>query len=327
LRQAAGTVTFPVVLVLTRPGEDPPAGLRTVVTIGAYDGVHVGHRAVIAEVQRQAAARGVQSAVVTFVRHPAMVVRPASAPLLLTDLEQKLELLSSTGLDVATVVHFDQARSAEEPEDFIAELVECLGMRALVVGEDFHFGRGRRGNVSLLRDLGQTMGFDVLGIGLVGASGLTSEGTKVSSTGIRALLAEGRVDEAATLLGRWHEVRGTVEEGDRRGRDLGFPTANVAVPAEICLPADGIYAGWYVRPDGAEVPAAISLGRRPTFYEAQEKSLLEAHCLDFGDDLYGESARVRFVKRLRGEQKFPSVEALVEQMALDVAGARAALGS
>jgi riboflavin kinase/FMN adenylyltransferase len=261
------------------------------------------------------------TAVVTFDRHPAMVVRPESAPKLLTDLDQKLELLAATGLDYAVVVHFDEQRSAESAEDFVREvLVGCLRARAVVVGHDFHFGHRRGGNVPLLQRMGAELGFDVLGIKLVG------DGEAVSSTRIRALLAEGRVDEAAQLLGRPHEVRGVVIRGDARGRDLGFPTANIAVPPEIALPADGIYAGWYERPEGTLHAAALSLGRRPQFYDAARQSLLEAYLLDFDGDLYGEPARVRFVARLRGEARFDSVGALVEQMGRDVSDARQALG-
>lgn len=306
--------------VITDPASCPATG-GTVVTIGAYDGVHNGHRTLIADVRRLAAERGCASAVVTFDRHPAMVVRPASAPSLLTDLEQKLELLSETGVDYTLVVHFDEQRAAESAEDFVEEiLVGCLHARSVVVGHDFHFGRDRKGNVSLLMQLGAQHGFDVFGVTLV-----EDHGVAVSSTQIRGLLSSGDVEGAAALLGRPHEVRGVVTEGDRRGRELGFPTANVAVPAEIQLPADGIYAGWYRRPNGAVVPAAISLGRRPTFYEHAEKSLLEAYLIDFAGELYGEVARVRFVKRLRGEQKFESVDALTAQIAKDVDATRQAL--
>lgn len=298
----------------------PPEG--TVVTIGAYDGVHLGHRALIDRVRSMAATLGCESAVVTFDRHPAMVVRPDSAPRLLTDLEQKLELLAETGVDYVLVVHFDEERSHESAEEFVHEvLVGCLAARAVVVGHDFHFGHGRRGNVPMLQAMGAELGFDVLGISLV-----AEDGEPISSTRIRALLAEGDVAGASALLGRPHEVRGVVERGDARGRDLGFPTANVSVPAEILLPADGIYAGWYLRAEGSRVPAAISLGRRPTFYEAAEKSLLEAHLLDFSGDLYGERARVQFIGRLRGEERFDRVEDLVAQMEKDVAATRAALG-
>lgn len=307
--------------VITDPAACPVLP-GTVVTIGAYDGVHLGHRALIADVRRMAAERDCASAVVTFDRHPAMVVRPESAPKLLTDLDQKLELLASTGVDYALVIHFDERRATESAEDFVTEiLVGCLHARAVVVGHDFHFGHGRRGNVPLLMQMGADYGFDVLGIKLI-----EDHGTPVSSTEIRRRLAEGDVDAAAELLGRPHEVRGVVAEGDKRGRELGFPTANVAVPSEIQLPADGIFAGWYQRPNGDVHAAALSLGRRPTFYESADASLLEAYLIDFEGDLYGEEARVRFVKRLRGEQKFDSVDALTEQIARDVDATRAALG-
>jgi len=296
----------------------------TVVTIGAYDGVHRGHRALIGVVTDRARELGVSSAMVTFDRHPATVVRPESAPKLLTDTEQKLELLADTGLDWVVVVHFDDQRASESAEDFVNEvLVGCLRARSVVVGEDFHFGRGRRGNVALLRSLGADLGFDVMGVGLVTVPGLDEP---VSSTAIRTALSRGEVETAARLLGRPYEVRGTVETGDRRGRELGFPTANVAVPAEILVPADGIYAGWYTRPDGETRSAAISVGRRPTFYESGPR-LVEAYLLDFDDDLYGEEARVRFVAKLHDEEKFDSAEALVAQMHKDVEATREALNS
>lgn len=299
----------------------------TAVTIGAYDGVHLGHRAVIARVRDLAAAHGLATAVVTFDRHPAAVVRPDSAPPLLTDLEQKLELLATTGVDYTLVLHFDDARSKEPAEEFVTEvLVGGLNARAVVVGEDFHFGHRRSGNVALLRDMGAKLGFEVLGIDLVGTDGRPAAGEeRVSSTAIREALSHGDLARANQLLGRCHEVRGAVVDGDKRARELGFPTANIAVPSEICLPADGIYAGWYLRPDGLARPAALSLGRRPTFYEDAESSLLEAHLLDFEGDLYGEPARVRFVERLRDERKFDSVDALVEQMERDCQQARGIL--
>jgi len=302
----------------------PVAG--TVVTIGAYDGVHLGHQAVIGEVRARAAALGVPTAVVTFDRHPAAVVRPTSAPKLLTDTEQKLELLADAGVDYTLVLHFDEERSHESAEDFVNEvLVRCLRARLVVVGEDFHFGRNRGGNVELLRRMGPNRGFDVDGLTLVPVPGF--EGP-ISSTAIRRILGEGDVVTAARLLGRPHEVRGAVERGDGRGGSvLGFPTANVAVPNEIQLPADGIYAGWYERPDGSTHAAAISIGRRPTFYPEGGPLMVEAYLLDFHDDLYGERAEVRFVSRLRGEERFESTDALVAQMNKDVEAARAALES
>jgi riboflavin kinase/FMN adenylyltransferase len=193
----------------------------------------------------------------------------------------------------------------------------------VVVGEDFHFGHRRAGNVPLLRRLGGELGFEVDGIELVGADsspGAVQE--PVSSTRIRHALVEGDLALANRLLGRDYEVRGVVALGDKRGRELGFPTANVSVPGDILLPADGIYAGWFERPDGSVHASAISLGRRPTFYVEAHVSLLEAHLLDFDGDLYGEHAKVRFVARLRDEVRFDSAEALVEQIGRDVDQAR-----
>ena len=310
--------------VVRLPGPCPTSTDGCAVTIGAYDGVHLGHRAVIASVRARAAERGLPTTVVTFDRHPAMVVRPETAPRLLTDLGQKLELLADTGVERVVVIHFDEQRAAEEAPDFVEEvLVGCLGTRLVVVGDDFHFGRGRRGNVALLREMGEREGFDVTGLDLVGADGRpAAEEDRVSSTAIRHLLTAGALEQANAWLGRPHEVRGVVKPGDRRGRTLGFPTANVAVPGDILLPADGIYAGWYERPDGSVHPTALSLGRRPTFYQEAHASLLECHLLDFDEDLYEEPAHVRFVTRLRGERRFESVEALVEQMGHDVQEAR-----
>jgi riboflavin kinase/FMN adenylyltransferase len=305
----------------------PPEG--TAVTIGAYDGVHLGHRAVIAEVSRRAAGRGLATAVVTFDRHPASVVRPESAPRLLTDLDQKLELLADTGVDYCLVVTFDEARSRETADAFVREvLAGCLAARVVVVGDDFHFGHRRAGNVDLLRAMGGELGFEVEGLELVDAEGRPAdEAGRVSSTRIRHALVEGDLEQANALLGRAHEVRGVVAHGDERGRELGFPTANVSVPGDILLPADGIYAGWCELADGAVHPTAISLGRRPTFYVEAHASLLEAHLLDFEGDLYDQHVKVRFAARLRGEEKFESVEALIEQIGRDCDEARRRLGT
>lgn len=305
----------------------PDLGDGAVVTIGAYDGLHLGHRAVIDRVRAVADESALSSAVVTFDRHPASVVRPESAPLLLCDLDQKLELLESTGIDVAVVITFDEVRAAETAEEFVREvLVDCLRARSVIVGADFHFGKGRGGNVALLERMGPELGFDVLGMDLVDAAGSPADqGERVSSTAIRRALAEGDLTTAAAMLGRHHEVRGAVAHGDARGRELGFPTANVSVPGSILLPADGIYAGWFEREGGDVHPTAISLGRRPTFYETADASLLEAHLLDFDGDLYDEHVAVRFVERIRGEAKFDSVEALIEQIDQDCDDVRAVL--
>lgn len=304
-----------------------PLSDGSVVTIGAYDGVHQGHQKVLRLVRELADARGLDAALVTFDRHPAQVVRPDSAPKLLTSLDEKLELLSALDLlDVVCVLRFDEARSHETAEEFVREvLVGLLRARVVVVGADFHFGHRRGGNVALLEEMGKDLGFEVLGLGLVAPEG-DPNSEPFSSTQVRNALANGDVDIAARLLGHSHVVRGTVVRGDQRGRELGFPTANVAVPEEICLPADGIYAGEFAGSDGFWRPAAISLGRRPTFYENAEHSLLEAYLLDFEGDLYDQRAAVRFVARLRGEQRFDSVEALVEQMGEDVEATRRLIG-
>jgi len=311
-----------------------PSG--TAVTIGAYDGLHLGHRHVIGRLRDLAAAAGgLETVVLTFDRHPAAVVRPESAPKLLTDLDQKLELLAGTGVDHTVVLGFDQARSQEEPEDFVRDvLAGALHARVVVVGEDFHFGRRRRGNVELLRAMGATLGFDVVHLDLMPAADGVAP---VSSTAIRHLLGAGDLAGATQLLGRPHQVRGWVEQGDRRGRELGYPTANVAVPGDILLPAPGIYAGWYVHPDGfrpdgihpggrSRHAAAISVGRRPMFHEPTSPVVLEAYLLDFSGNLYGQPARVDFVAHLRDEERFGSVDALVDQIGCDVEATRAVLG-
>jgi riboflavin kinase/FMN adenylyltransferase len=304
----------------------PPAG--TAITIGAFDGVHCGHRAVISSIREVAAAQGLETAVVTFDRHPASVVRPESAPLLLTDLEQKLELLESCGVDHVYVVHFDAERSREPAAEFVTEVLSGrLDARLVCVGEDFHFGYRRSGNVDLLRTMGVDLGFEVIGHELVGLDVVAADAEPVSSTRIRRALADGDLALANLMLGRPHEVRGVVGHGDARARELGYRTANVAVPESICLPSDGIYAGWYFTADGVRHPTAISLGRRPTFYEFADTSLLEAHLIDFDGDLYGQVARVQFVEHLRNELKFDSVEALIAQMTLDVAHAASVLAS
>jgi len=315
---------------LDEPGGGAALSAGSAVTIGAFDGVHLGHRKVLRLVRELADARGLEAALVTFDRHPAQVVRPESAPPLLTTLDQKLELLDATGLlDVICVLRFDEARSREPAEEFVRDvLVDRLAARVIVVGADFHFGYRRGGNVALLEQMGIDLGFEVIGLGLVAPGDEDHE--PYSSTRVRGALGAGDVAAAAALLGRLHEVRGTVVEGDRRGRELGYPTANVKVPGATALPADGIYAGRLRAGDDRWRPCAISLGRRPTFYDGAGASLLEAYVLDFDGDLYGREVSVRFAARLRGEVKFDSVDDLVAQIGRDVEETRitlAALGT
>ncbi len=291
------------------------------VTIGAYDGLHLGHQWVIGSLREQAAARGLTLVVATFDRHPASVLRPDHAPKLLCTLEEKIALLAELGVEVTCVIPFDEERSTERPEDFVDEvLVEALSARLVVVGQDFRFGQDRSGDVALLEALGASRGFLVEGVGLSEV-----DGQKISSTRIRDLVAKGDVEGAAGLLGRSFSVRGTVVHGDGRGGpELGYPTANVEVDATMAQPGAGIYAGWVSLEGGAPLMAAISVGRRPTFY-ADAPPIIEAHLLDWEGDCYGQGAVVSFVSRLRDELRFESVDALITQMGADVEATRARL--
>jgi riboflavin kinase/FMN adenylyltransferase len=308
----------PSEIVGSAPGERGRA-----VAIGAFDGVHLGHQAVLRLVHDLARARGLSATVLTFDRHPAEIVRPESAPCLLTTLEQQLELLEATSaVDECLVLSFDHARSKEPAEQFVEELLaSVLHARLVVVGADFHFGYRRHGDVPLLQRMGAELGFETIGVGLVASPdgmSVPSDAAPYSSTRVRTLLAGGDVEGAAAILGRPHEVRGPVEHGDGRGRELGFPTANVSVSQRFCLPAEGVYAGTLAAADGIARPAALSIGRRPTFYAEHGLLLLEAHVLDFDGDLYGAQTKVRFHRRLRGQERFDRVDDLVAQMRRDV---------
>jgi len=289
----------------------PPEG--TVVSIGAYDGVHLGHQRLISQLRDLAAQRGCASAVVTFDRHPALIVRPDSAPKLLTDLPTKLELLAATGLDYAVVLRFDEARSREPAEDFVRTvLVDCLASRIVVVGHDFHFGHRRQGNVAFLERLGPSLGFDVQGVELFDDE---SGGGPVSSTRVRQALAAGDVATAGFLLGRPHRVRGVVVDGQAGGRGgagrtpPGGPgeTVEVAVPAELCLPATGTYAGWYDQPDGSRHRATVTVVDDPV----GPVSLLEVRLPDCDAPVVGEAPLIEFVARLHDQTGLDGVGARV----------------
>ena len=302
-----------------------PPSVSVAAAIGVFDGVHLGHIAVLDQVRSTARRLDVASAVVTFDIHPAYVVRPENAPKLLTTLEQKLELLEQQELDYAYVIHFDEARANTRPDEFVEQVFhEALHARAIVVGSDFHFGKGRSGDVAELERLGHEWGFAVQPIDLVRHDPSAPE--PVSSTAIRRALAGGDVEGAAELLGRDYEVRGTVQRGDRRGHMIGFPTANIPVPKVMAWPADAVYAGWCTRADGTRYGCAINIGRRPTFYEHAEQSLLEAHLIDFDDDLYGEEVKVEFASFVRSEHKFAGIDELAAQLAADVDLVRTRLG-
>jgi riboflavin kinase/FMN adenylyltransferase len=307
------------------PGDFGPS----VVSIGNFDGVHRGHRAVLEGVVARARARGLAAVAVTFEPHPVAVLFPERAPAVLTTLEHRLELLEETGLDAVLVLEFTLEFAQWSPERFVREVfVDALHAQVVVVGRDTRFGHRNSGDVSTLRELGAELGFSVEVLQDVGADGT---GPRWSSSRVRELLAEGDVAGAAQLLGRPHRVTGIVVHGDHRGRELGYPTANLSQDAQGQVPADGVYAGRLLRlgaprqaPD-AVMPAAISVGTNPTFDGVQRR--VEAYVLDRDDlDLYGESVAVEFVERLRPTLRFDGVEALVTQMALDVARSREVLG-
>jgi len=309
-----------------------PISPRTALTIGAYDGVHSGHRQVIAAVRRLAAERSMTSAVLTFDRHPASVVRPESAPLLLTDSDQKLEQLASTGIDLSLVLSFDEVRATESAEDFVRHvLVGCAGVGLIVVGEDFHFGHRRRGNVSLLREMGTDLGFEVFGIGLVGPDGLVArDHEQVSSTFIRRALARGDLERANAMLGRTYEVRGLLKSRNWGDPELDSGMANFLVDELILLPEDAVYAGWCEEPDGLIYGAVISVGTGLSPDGTNSRSV-EVFCLETTSsnnnefELSNELTRVRFVRRLRSQYNLKSPEAWINQFHIDVSDTRSAL--
>lgn len=287
-------------------------------TPGNHDGVHLGHRALLEAAREEAAPRDLSVTVLTFDPHPTQVLVPEKAPPLLTTLERRLELLRGLGADHVEVLRFDRARARQAPEDFVREvLVERLGARGVVVGPDFRFGRGAAGDARLLETMGPEHGFGVREVGPV-----QLEGAPVSSTRIRRALAAGDVALAGRLLGRVHDVDGTVIEGDRRGRTIGFPTANLDCDP-VLLPEDGVYAV-VGRPEGAAERrlGVANLGVRPTFAAGRS---VEVHFFDFDGDLYGTKVRLGFVARLRGERKFDGLEALKAQIDADARAAREVL--
>jgi riboflavin kinase/FMN adenylyltransferase len=291
---------------------------RSAVTIGVFDGVHRGHQAIIGHLVKRAKDLGVRSVVLTFDPHPAEVVRPGSHPAILTEPRRKAELIEELGVDVLCVVPFTQDFSRLPAEEFVHDaLVESLHAALVVVGENFRFGHKAAGDVPLLERLGRTFGFAVEGAPLVSA-----DDTVFSSTYIRSCIDAGDVKAAAAALGRLHRLEGIVVRGDQRGREIGFPTANLAVHRYAAIPADGIYAGWLVR-RGERLRAAISIGTNPTFSGRERR--VEAYILDFDGDLYGERVALEFVVRLRDMLRFDGVEPLVAQMAEDVAQTREAL--
>ena len=287
--------------------------------IGVFDGVHLGHQRVISTSASHAREAEGTPVVVTFDPHPAKVLRPNDAPHLITATQHKISLIRDLGVAHLLVLPFDHSFAATAPEEFVRQLVTYSHpLREICVGHEWSFGKGRAGNLTLLKELGATCGFDVVGVPAV-----TLNGEVVSSTAIRRAVADGNLVKATQMLGREYTILGTVKAGDKLGRKLGFPTANLSAHSEQ-FPPDGVYVA-EARLAGALYRGVANLGYRPTVNAGQTERLLELHLFDLNRDIYGSEVEVRFLRYLRPEQKFETVEALAAQIARDVEAARESL--
>ncbi|WP_430783865.1 bifunctional riboflavin kinase/FAD synthetase [Actinoplanes sp. G11-F43] len=293
---------------------------RSVVTIGVFDGVHRGHQAIIGHAVKRARDLDLQSVVMTFDPHPAEVVRPGSHPAVLTEPVRKAELIEALGVDALCVVPFTPAFSQLSPDEFVHDvLVESLHTAAVVVGDNFRFGHRAAGDVTMLESLGRTFGFTVEDAPLVSEGGLV-----FSSTYIRSCVDAGDVRAASIALGRPHRLSGVVVRGDQRGRELGFPTANLMADRYAAVPADGIYAAWFTGADGVRRASSVSIGTNPTFSGTERR--IEAYVLDFDGDLYGERVSLDFAGHLREQRTYDAIEPLIAQIRADVEETRMLLG-
>jgi riboflavin kinase / FMN adenylyltransferase len=284
--------------------------------IGVFDGVHLGHQAVICTSARHAKEAGGTAVVVTFDPHPVKILRPADAPHLLTATQHKIALIRDLGVAHLLVLHFDRVFAATSPEDFVRQLVESAKpLREICVGHEWSFGKGRAGNLALLKQLGAKWDFNVIGVEAVKVNGEV-----VSSTAIRQAVAEGNLVKATQMLGREYTILGTVIRGEQLGRQLGFPTANLSAHSEQ-FPPNGVYVA-EARLGGALYRGVANLGFRPTVATGKSERLLELHLFDLDREVYGEEMEVRFLRYLRPEQKFADLPALKKQIAADVAQAR-----
>lgn len=287
-----------------------------------FDGVHRGHQQLIGRTVEVAAERRLPSVLITFDPHPREMIRPGQHPAQLSTLNRRADLVAELGVDAFLVLPFTQDLARMTADEFVHQvLVERLHAAAVLVGQNFRFGQGGGGDVGLLLELGRRFGYAAEGVDLITGSGST--GVTYSSTYIRSCIDGGDMAAAADALGRPHRVEGVVVRGDQRGREMGFPTANLALPQFTAIPADGVYAGWFVH-GKRELPAAVSIGTNPTFSGRQRT--VEAYVLDVDEDFYGHQVALDFVQRLRGQVRFDRVEALVEQMDRDVAEVRELLG-
>jgi riboflavin kinase/FMN adenylyltransferase len=288
--------------------------------IGVFDGVHLGHRSVLLRARADARAGGGSAVAVTFDPHPAKILRPESAPRLLTASAHKLQLIHGLGIETVLVIPFTKEFAATPPEEFVLQLhAACHPLREICVGHEWSFGRGRAGNLEMLGKMGDQLGFDEIGVPAVQV-----DGEIVSSTAIRAAVERGDLERAARLLGRDYSILGTVVRGDQIGRSLGFRTANLSAHNEQ-FPPNGVYAVTAVW-RGQLLKGVVNLGVRPTIASTNGERLLELHLLDFEQDIYGEDVEVTFHTCLRPEEKFTSVDALKAQIGRDVAAARRILG-
>ena len=298
-----------------------PKSSRTVITIGNFDGVHRGHGRILARARQIADARGASVVAMAFDPHPATVLRPGTEPPRLLGRAQKISCLQEAGADSVVILTPTPQLLGQSPDQFVRDLVRTHRPVAFVEGPNFRFGHGRRGDVARLRELGKEHGFDMEVVEAVELALNDLLLVPVSSSLVRWLVALGRVADAARCLGRPYGLGGSVVHGDRRGRSLGVPTANLlAAPQEHVVPADGVYAGLVKVPEGTVHAAAISVGNRPTFPGTER--LVESHVLDFTADLYGQRIEVRFCRWLRDQQPFPDAGSLKAQLSRDVARTR-----
>ena len=295
-----------------------PPSQSALLTIGVFDGVHLGHRHLLERLRETAARENAASAVLTFTNHPRTVIRPGDCVQYITTVEDRLELLRREGVDLVLPLTFDVELSRLKADEFVDLLLERLNMGGLVMGSSFAMGHQRGGTPPVLAEMGRDKGFSTTVV-----EPASSQGEEVSSTAIRDAVSRGDVGRASRLLGRPFALRGVVVRGQARGRSLGFPTANLNLPRSQIVPGNGIYAARAIV-EGAARPAAVSIGVRPTFDDGER--VVEVHILDFGGDLYGSELAVEFVERLRDELRFDSVEELVAQMNDDVEQTRQVLG-
>jgi len=308
-----------MILLHTIDALDAACAGGTALSLGMFDGVHLGHQRLLAETVRRAHGAGLQALAITFEQHPLSLLAPPYAPGLLSGAEEKAALIAAQGIDLCLMIPFSPAFAAIGAAEFLEEIVvrRCRA-RYIICGDDFRFGQGGKGSVELLLQRGPDLGFEP-----VICPAVLYQERQVRSTRVRQSLLEGRVEEAATLLGRPYRLHGRVMEGDRRGRTIGFPTANLQPPAERLVPQNGVYAVRALLASGSHT-AMLNIGTRPTF--ALETRTIEAHLLDFDGDIYGQELTLEFIARLRPEQRFSNVQDLIAQLNKDRDAARALVG-